>query len=85
MVDVVQKIYSKCPDNRESLTAIECINSVGKNILPMLILTWIQQLTPWFNNDLDDDIAITTAETRYTNDWISLQWVKHFEKYSAKR
>lgn len=28
---------------------------------------------------------MTIAETRYTNDWISLQWVKHFEKHSAKR
>ena len=84
-VDVVRRIYSKCPDNRESLTAMECINGVGRDIPPMLILTGIQQLAPWFNNDLDDDIAITTAETGYTNDWISLQWVKHFEKYSAKR
>lgn len=38
----------------------------------MLILTGIQQLAPWFNNDLDDDIAVTTAETGYTNDWIYL-------------
>ncbi len=68
-VDVVQRIYSKCPDNRESLTAIECINGVGRDISPMLILTGIQQLAPWFNND---DMAITTAETGYTNDWISL-------------
>ena len=82
-IDVLRRIYSKCPDNRESLTGIECINGVGGNIPPMLILTGIQ-LAPWFNNDMDDNIAVTTTETGYTNDWISLQWVKHFEKYSAK-
>ena len=69
-VDVLQRIYSKCSDNRESLTAMECINGDGSDIPPMLILTGSQQLMPWFNNDLDDNIAITTAETRYTNDWI---------------
>lgn len=52
---------------------MECINDVRKDILPMLILIRIQQIAPWFNNDLDDDIVITTTETRYTNDWIFLQ------------
>ena len=52
-VDVLRRIYSKCPDNRESLTGMECINGVGGYIPPMLILTGIQQLAPWFNNDMD--------------------------------
>ena len=30
-------------------------------------------------------ISVTTAETGYTNDWISLQKIKHFEKYSARK
>ena len=72
-VDVIRRIYSKRPDNRESLTAMESINGVGRDIPPMIILTGIQQLAPWFNNDLDDDIAVITAEPEYTNDWISLQ------------
>ena len=70
-VDVIQISYSKCPDNRESLTAMGCI-SVGRDIPPMFIITGIQQLVPWFNNDLDYDIAVTTAETGCTNHWISL-------------
>lgn len=52
---------------------------------PILILINIQQLAPWFNNDLDDNIALTIADTRYNNDLISLQWVKYLEKYAAKR
>jgi hypothetical protein len=83
-MDVTRRIYSKCPDNRESMTAIECINGTGLNIPPMLITTGVQILAPFFNNDLDDDIIITTADTGYTNDWISLQWVKHFDKFSAR-
>lgn len=62
---------------------MECINGVGRDIPPMLILTGTQQLAPWFINDLDDNIAVTTTETRFPNDWILLQWVEHFEKFSA--
>lgn len=85
LVNVIRRIDSKCPDNQESLTVMPCINGVGRNIPPMLILTGTQQLALQFNNNLDDDIAVSTAETGYTNDWISLQQVKHFEKYFAKR
>lgn len=35
-------------------------------IRQMLNVTGIQQLAPWFNNDLRDDIAVTTADTGYT-------------------
>lgn len=78
-VDPVRRIYSKCPDNRGSLTAMECFNGTGNDIPPMLILTGVQLLAPWFSNDLDDNIAITIAETGFTNDWISLQWVRHLK------
>ena len=77
-MDILRRIYSKCPDNRESLTAIECINGIRRDISSMLILIGIQQLMPWVNNNLSDDIAVTTVETGYTNNWISLQWIKHF-------
>ena len=63
---------------------MECING-DDDIPPILILTGIQQLMPWFNNDLGDSIATTTAETGYANGWISLQWVQHFDNYSAKK
>ena len=84
-MDILRRIYFRCPDNRESLTAMECINRIGGDIPPILIVTGIQQLAPWFNNDLSDDIAVTTAETEYTNDWISLKWMKHFEKYFTRK
>lgn len=83
-IDVLQRIYSKCPDNQESLTRIEYINSIERDILPILILIGIQQLALWSNHDMDNNIAVTTAETGYTNDWILLQLVNYFENYSAK-
>ncbi len=85
LVDVIQRIYYKCLDNRESFTAIGFINSVRNDILSIFILTGIQQLALWFNNSIDEDIAVAIAETRYPNDRTSLQWVKHFKKYSANK
>ena len=61
---------------------MKCINGV-KDIPPILILTGTQQFAFWFNNNLNNNIAVINAETGFTNDWISLQKVKHFEKFSA--
>ncbi len=83
-VDPTRTIYSKCPNNRELLSAIECINGVGGEIPPFLIVTGTNILAPWFLNDLDPNVAVTTSETGFNNDWISLQWIKHFERYSRR-
>ncbi len=34
-----QQAFSKCPDNRESMTDIECINGTGFSISSFLIMT----------------------------------------------
>lgn len=39
LVDIVWRIYYKCPDNRESLTIIEYINNIKRDIPPILIVT----------------------------------------------
>ncbi len=67
-VDSNRRIYSKDSDNRESLTGIECISGGGKNISSMLIMTEVQLLMPHFNNDLGDDVLVTTSDTGYSND-----------------
>ncbi len=66
------------------MTSIECISEEGKNIPPMLIMTEVQLLTSHFNNDLGDDVLITISDTGYSNDWISLRWLKHFNRFSQK-
>ncbi len=83
-VDPNRRIYSKDSDNRESLTGIECISGGGKDISPMLIMTGVQLLAPHFNNDLGDDVLVTISDTGYSNDWISLRWLEHFDRFSQK-
>jgi hypothetical protein len=63
-----RRIYFKDSENRKSLISMKCINGTGKNIPSMLILTGVNLLSSHFNNDIDDDIAIATAETGYSND-----------------
>ena len=29
-------------------------------------------------------MVLTVAETGYSNDWLSLQWLKHFDAHTAK-
>ena len=83
-VDPVRRIYMSDSDNREFCTVIECINGTGKDISPMLILQGVNLLSSHFNNDIDDEVVFTTSDTGYSNDWISLQWIKHFDHYSQR-
>ncbi len=81
-VNSVQRIYMLNSNNKEFCMIIECINNIDKDISLMLILQKINLLFFYFNNDIDDDVIFTTSNTDYLNDWISLQWIKHFDHYS---
>lgn len=83
--DNLQKIYSKCLDNRESLTSIEYINNVREDIPYILIWIGIQVLAFWFNNDLNDNIVVTTAKAKYITDCIFFQHLKSFHKFPARK
>ncbi len=50
----------------------------------LTIMTEVQLLISHFNNNLDDDVLITISDTNYSNDWIFLQWLKHFNRFSQK-
>ena len=51
----------------------------------MVILAATQFLGRWFNNDIEDNTLFAVSETGYSNDELSLDWVKHFDKYSSQR
>lgn len=83
-VDSTRSVYLKCPNNRELLSAIECINGAEGEIPPFLIVTGTNILASWFVNDMDPNVAVTISETGFNNDWISLQWIEYFERYSRR-
>ena len=81
-VDPTRIIYSKCLNNCELLLVFKCINGARHKIPPFLIVTETNILAPWFANDLDPNVDVLISETGFNNNWILLQWIKHFERFS---
>ncbi|KAM4058213.1 DDE superfamily endonuclease [Hirsutella rhossiliensis] len=72
-------------DQLESATAIEAISAGGAFIPAFLILSGQMHMTSWYQiPGLDPDTAIRPTSTGYSNDEISLEWLQHFDKHSAK-
>ena len=73
------------PDNREYVTSCECISAGGRDIPPMVIIAGVLILEKWAQqNDLNDDVLLTTSPTGYSNDDLAIDWLKHFDKHSRK-
>ena len=75
------------PDNRDYITTVECISSGGEVIPPLIIISGVQILHKWCQeNDLHDDILIGTSDSGYSNDDLAMDWLNHFiEHTSSKR
>ena len=78
-------VYLADPDNRESLTTIETISAGGEVITPFLILKREILLEEHFNNDLNTEIVFAMSSTRYTNNALSLKYIKHFYNQTYRR
>jgi hypothetical protein len=71
-------VYLADSDNRESLTVIETVSAGGEAIVLFLILKGEILLEEHFNNDLDTESVFATSSTGYTNDVLSLKYIKYF-------
>lgn len=77
--------YFGIPENRESATAIECVSAGGNYLPAFLILSGQLHMAQWYQlEELHPETAIRLAPNGYSNDVISLEWLQHFEKHSAK-
>ena len=81
-----QKIYGADPDNRESLTSVECISAAGFVLPPMLILAGKLHLEKWFQDEigLPRDTLFAVSDSGSSNDELSMHWIRHFDKFSAR-
>ena len=78
--------YFGLPENRESATAIECIAANGQYLPAFLILTGQLHMSQWYQQpELHEDTVITVSSSGYSNDQISLEWLKHFDQHTAKK
>lgn len=81
----VNKVYVDDPDNRELITIIECISATGYHVPPMIIFKGAYHLRKHFDNDIDDNVLFARSDSGFTNDKLTLSWLKHFDKYTKNR
>ncbi|KID81679.1 transposase [Metarhizium guizhouense ARSEF 977] len=78
--------YLGMPTNRESATAIEAISAGGSHTPAFLILTGAVHQSAFYRiPELHDDAAIAVSTSGFTNDELSLEWLKHFDKHTAQK
>jgi hypothetical protein len=74
------------PGNREWITAIQAINAEGQLIPPFIIFAGQYHLSNWYREcDLPGDWVIATSQNGWTNNELGLEWLKHFDRSTAKR
>ncbi|EGU82006.1 hypothetical protein FOXB_07480, partial [Fusarium oxysporum f. sp. conglutinans Fo5176] len=74
------------PGNREWITVIQAINAEGQAIPPFIIGTGQYHLANWYQeSNLPGDWAIAKSQNGCTDNEIGLEWLKHFDRSTAKR
>jgi hypothetical protein len=51
----------------------------------MLIFKGAYHLRKYFDNNIDGDTLFARSESGFTNDVLTMAWIKHFEKFTAPR
>lgn len=80
-----EKIFLNDPDNKELVTCVECFNATGYHVPPMLIFKGAYHLKKYFDNDIDGNTLFARSETGFTNDILTMAWIRHFEKFTQPR
>ena len=65
------------PGDREWVTSIECVNSSGWALPPMLIFAGKVHISTWYQNtEIPRDWMIALSDNGWTNDKLGLEWVQ---------
>jgi hypothetical protein len=81
--DPDHQAYLGSSTNRELVTVCETISADGDALPPMIILSGVLHQAKWFTK-LPDNYLIGISETGYSNDELSMEWLKHFDQFSAR-
>jgi hypothetical protein len=74
------------PGNRKWATVIQGVNALGWAIPPFIILAAQYHLANWYTEcNLPADWRIATTENGWTTNAVGLDWIKHFDYYTAPR
>lgn len=74
------------PGNRDWVTVVQGINSQGWTIPPFIIFKGKWHLASWYEKEqLPATWRIAVSENGWTSYEITLEWLKHFEKFSRTK
>ncbi|KAF4969921.1 hypothetical protein FSARC_2940 [Fusarium sarcochroum] len=74
------------PGNREWITVIQAVNAEGRVIPPFIIGAGQYHLANWYQEaTLLGDWVIATSQNGWTDNQLGLEWLKHFDRSTAKR
>jgi len=78
----IKEMYTGIPENRMSLTVIECISADGKAIPPVVIVPGVMIMVSWFHENMTGHEVIAVSPSGYTNEGICMVWLDHFIKHN---
>jgi DDE superfamily endonuclease len=78
----IKEMYVGVPQNRLSVTVIECISADGRAIPPLIIIPGVLITESWFHEKMTGHELVTVSASGYTNEGICLTWLHHFIKHN---
>lgn len=73
-------------ENCEYLSSLECVDRKKDIFFNIIILSKKHHLKKQFEeNNLDDNMALVVSDSGYSNNEISLEQLKHFDKHTWKK
>ena len=85
-LDPQHPYYLGSSTSRELVTCCQVISGDGYVLPPMVILPGVLHQEDWVTKtNLDDDVLRAVSEKGYSNDELALEWLSHFERFSARR
>jgi hypothetical protein len=73
------------PENRDLITSIECVNAVGQTINPIIVMAGATIKKKHVANNLAAGILLAISDSGYTNDKLSIEWIKSFDRQTKAR
>ena len=74
------------PGNREWVTAIQAVNSVGYAVPPYLIAAGKNHLNSWYDEaEFPPHWRIAVSNNGWTTNELAMDWIRHFEEFTVLR
>ena len=79
--DRIGKAKAIQPGNREWVTVIQAVNSLGSIVPPYIVVKGQNHLAPWYEDErLPADWRVNTSSNGWTTNEIGIDWIQHFHK-----